>query len=85
MQTCEMGSKLAKADFEKGAYFIIRWGLPEPASILRGEILEKEFGIQQVYGGCVPRDEVECYTSTMYSLLQGKYGYAFYKQARKKD
>lgn len=81
-KTCEMGSKLAKADFGKGSYLLIRWGLPETISLVTGEVLKSDYGIQQLYGGCSARDEVDCYTNTMYSLLQEKYGSDFYVKAR---
>lgn len=32
-----MGSELAKSDFDKGAHFLIRWGLPETKSIVVSE------------------------------------------------
>ena len=73
-----MGSELAKSDFNKGAYFLIRWGLPETGSIVVGEVLRTDYGVEQLYGGCAGRDEVDCYTDTMYSLLQQKYGEGFY-------
>jgi hypothetical protein len=83
-KTCEAASALAKRDFEKGSYFLIRWGLPETISVVTGEVLESYYKVEQMYGGCVGRDEVDCYTDTMYSLLQQKYGLEFYFQARKK-
>jgi hypothetical protein len=82
-KTCEKGSILAKSDFDNGSYLLIRWGLPETVSEI-GEILKSDFGIQQMYGGCAGRDEVDCYTNTMYSLLQAKYGSEFYSQAKRK-
>ena len=81
-KTCEMASELAKADFSRGSYLLIRWGLPETISLVTGEVLKSDYGIQQLYGGCAARKEVDCYTSTMYSLLQEKYGAEFYARAR---
>jgi hypothetical protein len=83
-KTCEMGSTLARSDFDKGSYLLIHWGLPETVSTITGEILESDFGIQQIYGGCAGREEVDCYTNTMYSLLRERYGSEFYLGARDK-
>jgi hypothetical protein len=83
-KTCETGSKLAESDFDDGSYLLIRWGLPETISEITGEVLESDFRIRQMYGGCVGREEVGCYTNRMYSLLQEKFGTEFYVLARDK-
>lgn len=75
---------MARSDFQKGSYLLIRWGLPETRSIITGEVLQSDFGIRQVYGGCARRDEVDCYTNTMYSLLEAKHGSSFYLRATEK-
>lgn len=79
-----MGSELAKSEFDKGAYFLVRWGLPETRSIVVGEVLQTDYGIEQIYGGCARHDEVDCYTDTMYLLFQQRYGNEFYLQVRNK-
>ena len=82
-KTCEKAAALAKSDFQKGSYLLIRFGLPETSEIT-GEVLQHDYGIVQRYPGCVPVAEVECYTQRMYSLLQGRFGAEFYSKARAK-
>lgn len=83
-KTCEAASALAKQDYEEGSWLLIRWGLPETVSIVTGEVLKSDYKVQQMYGGCAGRNEVDCYTDTMYRLLQQKYGVTFVLEARKK-
>ena len=83
-KTCEHGSKIAKLYFDKGNYLLIFFGLPDGGVEIVGEVLESDYGIVQRYGGCAGPDEIYCYTKTMYSLLQQKYGTEFYLNARKK-
>lgn len=78
-KTCERASTLADSDFEKGQYLLIRWGLPERRSIVIGEVLSADYGIEQIYVGCAARKEVDCYTNRMAELVLDKYGSGFYQ------
>lgn len=78
-KTCDTASALAESDFKKGQYLLIRWGLPETRSTVVGEVLLAEYGIKQIYGGCVKPSEVDCYTNRMAELLLGRYGAGFYE------
>ena len=49
-----------------------------------GDVLRSDYGIDQIYGGCIVREKVDCYAKTMYSLLQQKYGPQFYLRVREK-
>ena len=83
--TCDRASALARSDFERGDYLLLRFGLPESLSVVIGEVLASDYGIKQIYGGCGGgNDEIDCYNNTMYSLLQQEYGAEFLLQAREK-
>ncbi len=83
-KSCEMGSALAESDFQKGSYLLVRWGLPETRSMVVGEVLHSDFGIDQLYGGCADRAGVDCYTDRMAELLLQKYGKDFYRKVMDK-
>jgi hypothetical protein len=83
-KTCDIASSLAEQDFKQGNYLLIHWGMPDDESILINETLNSGHKLEQMYGGCIFRDKVECYNETMRWLLQQKYGYQFHLPCKDK-
>ena len=73
--TCEAGSSLAQADFKKGDYFFVEWGLPDSDHYIIDSVLLADYNIKVLHGGCMSITEVRCYQQTMWELLVKKYGY----------
>ena len=82
-ESCSKAQALAKNDFEKGTYQVVVWGLisSESPTIKIAEILEKDYNIKTVFGGCIRQDAIECYDTQMRRLLVSKLGDTFYKNA----
>jgi hypothetical protein len=82
-ESCADAKTAAIEDFNKGNYQVVAWGLPssESPTIKIAEILERDYKIKTVFGGCTGHDAVECYDRQMRRLLVSKLGDTFYKSA----
>ncbi|MGV3509179.1 MAG: hypothetical protein ACO1N7_07815 [Sphingobacteriaceae bacterium] len=82
-ENCEKAKTVAIDDFKKGNYQVVAWGLisSESPTIKIAEILEKDYKIKTVFGGCIAQDAIECYDTQMRRLLASKLGDTFYKNA----
>jgi hypothetical protein len=83
--TCANAQKLAATHFAEGKYQIIHWGLMDmdSPSLKIATILQRDFGITTVFGGCVSPPNLVCYDNKMRNLLVSRYGVTFYQSARK--
>lgn len=82
-KSCSIAETLAIEDFKKGNYQVVNWGLTfsESPTIKAAEILEREYNIKTVFGGCIRQDAIECYDIQMRRLLVSELGDTFYKSA----
>jgi hypothetical protein len=82
-KTCQQAKVLAINNFKERNYQVITWGLifSDSPTIRMSDILERDYQIKTVFGGCIPQGPVECYNIEMRKLLVSKYGKSFYKKA----
>ncbi|WP_207423058.1 hypothetical protein [Desertivirga brevis] len=82
-KSCAKAKALAIEDFEKGNYHVVAWGLTssESPTLKIAEILERDYKIKTVFGGCVREEALECYDTQMRRLLVTKLSKTFYKRA----
>jgi hypothetical protein len=80
-ESCAKAKIVAIEDFNKGNYQVVAWGLPssESPSIKIADIIERDYKIKTVWGGCTGHNAVECYDTQMRQLLVSKLGDTFYK------
>ena len=82
-ESCAKAKTIAIEDFKRGNYQVVAWGLisSESPTIKIAEILERDYNIKTVFGGCIRQDAIECYDIQMRRLLVSELGDTFYKSA----
>lgn len=85
--SCSAATDHAVSDFKAGNYKIINWGLFSGNSeklITVSSILDRDYNIKMLGGGCMPISEIDCYNNRMRELLNKKYGNHFMRDAFRK-
>ena len=82
-ESCSKAETLAIDDFKKGTYQVVAWGLisPESPTIDVAKILERDYKIKTVFGGCIRQEAMECYDTQMRTMLVSKFGETIYRNA----
>ena len=86
--SCSIAIENAVSDFNAGNYEIVNWGLNSGNSeklITVTSILESDYNIKILHGGCTSIPEINCYSNKMNELLVKKYGHYYFRNAFRKD